>query len=63
MEDRKITLLKAALEIFEKCDASHFVASPFEVTAFYDGTECDGYCLMEDIKYELGDVVPKRGRT
>ena len=22
-------------------------------TAHYDGTECDGYCLMEDIKDEL----------
>ena len=22
-------------------------------TAHYDGTECDGYCLMEDIEHEL----------
>lgn len=25
-----------------------------EETVFYDGTECDGYCLMEDIAIELG---------
>jgi hypothetical protein len=25
-----------------------------EVTAFYDDTDCDGYCLMEDIESELG---------
>lgn len=52
-EDRKTVLLKACLDILKKCNDSSCVVSPMEVTAFYDGTECDGYCLMEDIENEL----------
>lgn len=32
-------------------------ASAAECTVEYDGTECDGYCLAEDIVNELGVEV------
>lgn len=56
-EDRATVLLKAVMEILKKCDESSYVKDFFGETAFYDGTECDGYCLKEDIKHylEFGD--------
>jgi hypothetical protein len=54
-EDRKTTLLRAALEIIRKCNDGIYVKNFLEETAFYDGTDCDGYCLGEDIAYELGE--------
>ena len=52
--DRKIILLKATYELLKKCDEGPFVKNVMEETVFYDDTECDGYCLMEDIETELG---------
>ena len=56
-EDRATVLLTAALEILNKCDDGPFVKDVFGETAHYDGTDCDGYCLKEDIKHylEFGD--------
>jgi len=42
-------LLKAAYEILQKCDKGAYVKNALEETAKYDGTDCDGYCLMTDI--------------
>ena len=36
-----------------KIKESPFVLSPFETTIPYDDTDCDGYCLMDDIEAEL----------
>jgi hypothetical protein len=47
-------LLKACYDILKKCEQSHYVLDACSQTAFYDGTDCDGYCLMEDIAVELG---------
>ena len=47
-EDRAITLLRATLELLNKCD--YIVLSE---TAYYDEADCDGYCLMEDISNYL----------
>ncbi len=61
---RKDVLLRAAYDLLKKCGDSHFVVSPMEVTAFYDGTDCDGSCLMDDIAIELEleqDADPLRG--
>jgi hypothetical protein len=55
-EDRAIVLLKAALELLNKCDKSTYVLDVLSETAFYDGTDCDGYCLKEDIESFLGEV-------
>jgi len=49
MEDRKITLLKAAYELLKKCDEGVYVKNTLEETIYYDNAECDGFCLMEDI--------------
>lgn len=51
--DRKITLLKAAYDLLKKCDEVGYVRDALCTTIYYDGTDCDGACLMEDIKCEL----------
>jgi hypothetical protein len=51
--DRKVILLQACLQLLEKQESSHYVLNMLEETAFYDEAECDGYCLMEDIRDEL----------
>lgn len=52
-EDRAITLLRATLEILRKCANSNYVLDVLGETAYYDEAECDGYCLMEDIRNYL----------
>ena len=52
-EDRATVLLMAVLEILYKCNDGPYVKDFFGETAFYDGAECDGYCLMDDIKNYL----------
>ena len=47
-EDRAKVLLEAALKILNQ--ANHDSLSR---TAFYDDAQCDGYCLMNDIKIYL----------
>ncbi len=51
--DRKDVLLKAAYDLLKKQKESHYVLNLLEETAHYDGTDCDGYCLMGDIASEL----------
>lgn len=61
---RCVVLLKAALEILNKADEGPFVHNVFELTAHYDGTECDGLCLKEDIEAlleELGELPSAEG--
>jgi hypothetical protein len=53
MEDRKVTLLKAAHALLKKQDNSGYVLNLLSETVFYDDADCDGYCLMEDIASEL----------
>lgn len=52
--DRKDILLRAAYDILTKCNRSHYVLNAVEITAFYDGTNCDGACLREEIAEILG---------
>ena len=59
-EDRKTVLLKAAYDILKKCDEGPYVVDALGVTAVWDGADCDGYCLMEDIKNELGLDLEER---
>lgn len=42
-------LLKAAYDLLQKQQESHFVLNLLEETAHYDEADCDGYCLQEDI--------------
>jgi uncharacterized membrane protein (DUF485 family) len=49
-----IVLLRAVLEIMTKAKESPYIEDVLSLTAFYDGVECDGGCLMQDIKDYLG---------
>lgn len=53
MEDRKVTLLKACLELLQRQEDSYVVLDILEEMIRYDESDCDGYCLIEDIKMEL----------
>jgi hypothetical protein len=48
--ERANVLLKAMCEICTTLDNSRFVLNFFEQSAHYDGTDCDGSCLWEDVK-------------
>lgn len=54
--DRKEVLLRAAYDLLKKQDNSSYVLNLLEETVFYDDAECDGHCLMDDIKLELETV-------
>lgn len=54
--ERAVTLLKAARNLIKKCDEASYVVNVVSESVFYDGVDCDGYCLMEDIEYLLEDA-------
>ena len=56
MEDRKVTLLKACRDLLNKQNESPYVLNMLEELIFYDGAECDGHCLLEDIEMELEEL-------
>lgn len=47
---RAKVLLKATLDILKKCDEGPYVKNVMSTTAIWDGVECDGGCLMEEIE-------------
>lgn len=53
-ENRYKILLKAAYDLLKKQDGSYYVLNLLEEDVEYDGTTCDGYCLMDDIAEVLG---------
>ena len=52
--DRKEYLLRQVLKLFKQQKESRYVLNIEEMTVIYDGTECDGSCLCDDIMEELG---------
>lgn len=64
--ERAKTLLRATVDIINKCDEGPFVVSPMEVDVFYDDADCDGGCLRGDIAWllEIDDNVKplRRGK-
>ena len=56
MSDRRDVLLRACYAMLKKCRDAEYAISPMETTVFYDGAECDGYCLMDDIENEFEDL-------
>lgn len=46
-------LLRAARDILKTCAELPYTAYAPSITANYDGTTCDGYCLREDIEMFL----------
>ena len=51
--DRCRVLLKATYDLLYKQIESPFVLNILEEIVTYDDTDCDGYCLMDDIVNEL----------
>ena len=49
-EQRAEILLRATYNILRKCEDSPYVLDVLAVTDTWDGVECDGHCLMEDIE-------------
>lgn len=48
--ERAILLLGKVLELLDRQDESIYVLNLLEELVFYDGVECDGYCLKNDIE-------------
>ena len=46
---RADTLLKATYDLLDKQHGNYYVLNLLAETVYYDGAECDGNCLMEDI--------------
>ena len=46
---RADTLLKATYDLLSKQHGNYYVLNLLAETVYYDGAECDGMCLMEDI--------------
>jgi hypothetical protein len=44
-------LLKAAGALLKKQEDSHYVLNLLAETIYYDEAECDGACLLDDIRY------------
>lgn len=53
MDQRSKELLTAVVQLLEKQEESAYVLHILTETVFYDGTYCDGNCLLQDIKAEL----------
>ena len=49
---RRKVLLRAAFDFLKELDKT-LALDALSLSVFYDGTECDGVCLMEDIAHEL----------
>lgn len=47
---RAEVLLQATLDMLKQAEAAHFVESPLEMVMHYDGADCDGSCLKDDIE-------------
>lgn len=49
--NRARTLLKAAGTLLKKQEDSYYVLNLLAETIYYDEAECDGSCLLDDIRY------------
>lgn len=52
--DRKEILLRATYELLKQQRESSEVLDSMAQIVHYDGADCDGHCLLEDIADELG---------
>ena len=55
MENRSITLLRAARDLLMKQNESGALIS-YPITVHYDDADCDGYCLLDDISAHLAET-------
>lgn len=53
-------LLRAAYDLLRRANDSTSVVAATEIEVRYDGADCDGLCLLEDIAgaLGLGDAAP-----
>lgn len=61
--ERAKILLKATYDILQKQKDSPYVLNILCQTAIWDGVECDGYCLHEDIEAlfeEMGESLHEK---
>ena len=49
--NRARTLLRAAGTLLKKQEDSNYVLNILAETVYYDEAECDGSCLLDDIRY------------
>lgn len=54
--ERAKILLQAYRDMFDRQSRSSYVKDITELTAFYDGCECDGGCLYDDMGVLLDDI-------
>ena len=54
--ERAHVLMKAAKAMLDKADETEVVIDVLTTTVPYDGTDCDGYCLREDIGNLLEEI-------
>ena len=52
---RALYMLMVANNLLTKQKDSHYVLNMLEETIDYDGAECDGDCILDDIEYCLAD--------
>lgn len=52
--NRKDILLRAAYDLLKRSTQQHYVQEATSILVHYDGANCDGYCLMDEIAQELG---------
>lgn len=57
-QDRRDVLLKAALELLKKAHSGPCVNDILTETVFYDGVDCDGACLANDIAIYYDEDEP-----
>lgn len=55
-QERALILMKATLDILNKCDEGPYVKNVLETTAIWDEAECDGYCLKDELEDLLTQV-------
>lgn len=55
--DRAKTLLKATGNLLKKQEDSYYVLNLLAETVYYDEAECDGSCLLDDIRYWLDEFT------
>jgi hypothetical protein len=55
-QKRAKVLIQAAIDILEQCENSPYVLDALQVTATWDDTECDGSCLLEEMKDLLVEI-------
>lgn len=54
--ERAVLLLSKVVELFDKQDETIYVLNILEQMVTYDGVECDGYYLKDDIECLLSDL-------